>query len=131
VEQSQPQENTAIINDSYSEKYKDIYLNTKNVLYNLYPSIFNDISLRQEPEILKRITIYWVSSMSLIRLIAVYWPCAQTILCVSVMYLLEALVAELEGFTFKSVIPSQAKLVSVFSFGMSVVSILAIIFMSK
>jgi hypothetical protein len=47
------------------------------------------------------------------------------------MYLLEALVAEFEGFTSKSIIPSQAKLVSVFSFGMSAVSILAIIFMSK
>jgi len=131
VEQSQPEENTAILSDSYSEKYKGIYLNIRNVLYNLYPSIFNDISLRQEPEILKRLMIYWISSMSLIRLIAVYWPCTQTILCVSVMYLLEALVAEFEGFTFKSIIPSQAKLVSVFSFGMSAVSILAIIFMSK
>ena len=75
---------------------------------------------------LARALVYWASAMSLVRVMAlIFWPCYPLLLCVSIMYILEALAFEYEGYTAQTVTPGKARMVSRFSF---LISLLLCIF---
>ena len=86
-----------------------------------YPSIVCERYSQQDP-MMPRLFMYWVSAMSLVRVIAVCVPCTLTCLSVSVMYVLEGLVAEYEGYTALCVHATVARAISVFSFSMSLLA---------
>ena len=86
----------------------------------MYPSIFRD-AINSEHSTLARIIVYWVAAMSLVRVFALIFQNAGFYMCVSVMYLLEGLVAEYEGFTSCTIPAGTARLISSFSFCMSLV----------
>ena len=86
-----------------------------------YPSLVSDMYSRQDV-MMPRLFVYWVSAMSLVRLIAVCTLSSATYLSVAVMYALEGLVAEYEGYTMLTMYATHARVISVFSFSMSLMS---------
>jgi hypothetical protein len=59
---------------------------------------------------------------------ALVWPCTPTLITVAIMYLLEALSVEFEGFTHKTVKADYARRFSLFCAAMSLFSFLLAIF---
>jgi hypothetical protein len=109
---------------SISSKARQI----KVMILGLYPSIFKESILEEHPAILSRILMYWIAAMSLTRLMAVCWTCAPTLITVAIMYALEALAIEYEGFTFHTAKSEYARKVSLFSLGMCIISCVMAIF---
>jgi hypothetical protein len=85
----------------------------------LYVSVFRD-TINCENATLARAMVYWAASMSLVRVIAVYFRSPELYLAVAVFYFLEGLVAEYEGFSAGTIKRRTARLVSLFSFGFAV-----------
>ena len=84
----------------------------------LYVSIFRD-PIDNENETLMRVMVYWTGSMSLVRLLAVVLQTYELFCAVSVLYALEALVAEFEGFGTGTVTRRTARMISLLSFALS------------
>lgn len=96
----------------------------KETIVDFYLSIFNDLGCSDERHnaAFKRMLMYWVSAMSLVRVVAIGFPGAPTFIAVAAMYTLEGLVFEFEGFTHKTVKPESARKISMFCLGMCAVS---------
>jgi len=120
--------NNENIDDCKKEEEKSKIRQVKAMFLGLYPSLFKDPILEEHPAILSRILMYWIAAMGLTRLMAVCWTCAPTLITVAIMYALEALAIEYEGFTFQTTKSEYARKVSLFSFGMCIVSCLMAIF---
>jgi hypothetical protein len=114
--------------DCKKEEEKSKIRQVKAMFLGLYPSLFKDPILEEHPAILSRILMYWIAAMGLTRLMAICWTCAPTLITVAIMYALEALAIEYEGFTFQTAKSEYARKVSLFSFGMCIVSCLMAIF---
>ena len=120
-------------NDKNAECQREVAVKSKSrqvmaMILGLYPSLFKDPILEEHPAILSRVLMYWIAAMSLTRLMAVCWTCAPTLITFAIMYALEALAIEYEGFTFQTAKSEYARKVSLFSFGMCVISCLMAVF---
>jgi hypothetical protein len=102
-----------------------IFFRWWNSLLDIYYLLFVDSA--SEP-IFMRVFMYWVAAMSLTRVMVLVWPCVPTLITVAVMYLLEALAIEFEGFTHKTVKHDYARKFSMFCLVMSLFSFLLAIF---
>jgi hypothetical protein len=86
-------------------------------LASAYSSAYGD-ALNREHAALGRALVYWASAMSLVRVVALLlFPNDALLVCVAIMYLLEGLVAEYEGFTTGAISQETARIISRFSFG--------------
>lgn len=99
-----------------------------NSLLDVYHSLFVDSAIRDSEPIFMRVFMYWMAAMSLVRVMALVWPCTPTLITVAIMYLLEALSVEFEGFTHKTVKADYARRFSLFCAAMSLFSFLLAIF---
>jgi hypothetical protein len=81
---------------------------------NLNVAFFIDDAHRDHA-LLRRVFAYWTGSMSLARLVAIAAPSFDTFSVVCLMYLMEALAFEYEGFTAQTVIAHRARMVSLVS----------------
>ena len=106
----------------------EVFFRWWNGLLDIYFLLFVDSAGSVSEPMFVRVFMYWMAAMSLTRVIAVGWPCASTLITVAVMYLLEALAIEFEGFTHKTVRPDYARKFSLFCVGMSFSSFLLAIF---
>jgi len=70
-------------------------------------------------ELINRFLIYWIAAMSLVRVMVVLMPGVQTLSTVALMYVLEGLAVEYEGFTTRTMDQKTARMVSFFSFTVS------------
>ena len=86
----------------------------------LYVSIFRE-TLNNENAALSRALVYWAAAMSLVRLLALVFLSFDLFAAVVLMYVLEGLVAEYEGFTAGTIKHRTARLISLFSFGIALV----------
>ena len=87
-------------------------------LATLYVSVFRS-AVDSENGTLSRVMIYWTASMSLVRLMAVGFRTTELFCAVAVLYCLEALVAEYEGFSSGTINRRTARTISLLSFGLS------------
>lgn len=76
-----------------------------------YPKLFDEEFVKDN-HFIARLIIYYVASASLTRLVMVCIPCTGTYVCVTVLYGLQALSMEYEGFTGRSLPASNARLIS-------------------
>jgi hypothetical protein len=91
----------------------------KNELFaTLYVSVFRD-AINSENGALRRVMVYWASAMSLTRVMALCFRIPELYCTVAVMYLLEALVAEYEGFSAGTIQRRTARSISMLSFNIS------------
>jgi hypothetical protein len=105
-----------------------VFLRWWNSLLDVYYSLFVDSAIRDSEPIFMRVFMYWMAAMSLVRVMALVWPCAPTLITVAIMYLLEALSVEFEAFTHKTVKADYARRFSLFCAAMSLFSFLLAIF---
>jgi hypothetical protein len=84
----------------------------------LYVSVFRD-AINSEHAALQRVMVYWASAMSLTRVMALCFRIPELYCTVAVMYLLEALVAEYEGFSAGTIQRRTARSISILSFNIS------------
>ena len=85
-------------------------------LATLYVSIFRE-TVNNENATLGRVMAYWAAAMSLVRALALLFLSIDLFVAVIVMYVLEGLVAEYEGFSSSTIKRKTARLISCFSFG--------------
>ena len=74
--------------------------------------------------LLARTFIYYVACMSLVRVVAVCMPGPGTCACVAVMYAMQALAAEYEGFSAKTSPPHACRVICYLCTVMSICSAL-------
>lgn len=89
-------------------------------LATMYPSIFLEEAASPR---LARFMMYWVAAMSLVRALTVCVPTPELFAAVGIMYVLEALVAEYEGFTAQSIHQETARSISLFSLTIALLSV--------
>jgi hypothetical protein len=116
---------TSFLSFSLPNMKIDVFLGWCSGLLELYYLLFID---SVSDIFFMRVFMYWVAAMSLSRAVALCWPCTPTLITVAVMYLLEALAVEFEGFTHKTVRPEYARKFSLFCLGMCLFSFLLTIF---
>jgi len=88
-------------------------------LASLYVSVFRD-AINYEHVVLTRVIVYWAAAMSLVRVGCFFFPIPECFCLAALMYWLEGLVAEYEGFSTGTIPRKTARTVSVLSFGFSV-----------
>ena len=98
----------------FPRHFPDPYLAT------LYVSVFRE-SINSENETLARVMVYWAAAMALVRLLALFFLSFDLLMAVAMMYALEGLVAEYEGFTSGTIKRKTARLISCFSLAFALV----------
>jgi hypothetical protein len=89
----------------------------------LYASVFQDV-INSENATLGRVMVYWASAMSLTRVLALCFRLPEMFCLVALMYFLEGLVAEYEGYSANTIQQGTARTISLCSFGFSVAILL-------
>ena len=85
-------------------------------LATMYVSIFRE-TINYENAALSRVTVYWAAAMSLVRALALWFQTVELFWAVVIMYVLEGLVAQYEGFNTGTIKRKTARLITLFSFG--------------
>lgn len=118
-----------IIDDSESDnttapttKWPRVKLAWEKIIF-LYPSLFRD-SAANESLILVRYLLYWNACSSIVKFFFLVYPTFTFLILIAVLYMFDCLVYEYEGFTANTLIPQKARLMSFFSLGMSVLSLM-------
>ena len=91
-------------------------------LATMYSSIFKDV-VNSEHVVLTRVLVYWAAAMSLVRALALVFRSFELCVCVCLMYVLEGLVAEYEGFSSCTVPPKTARMISSISFFLALMTL--------
>jgi len=96
----------------------------------LYPSLFSedyarDVCAGHVHKTSCRLFMYWASTMSLVRIMAIYFPITPLFLTLSVVYFFEFLVFQYEGVTLQIfLLPSKSRIMSILAMSMSLFSVL-------
>lgn len=85
----------------------------------LYPSLFKDENLDKV-----RYLLYWNACSSIVKFSFLVYPTAYMLVLISILYIFDFLVYEYEGFTANTLIYQKARIISSFSLGMSILSII-------
>ena len=88
----------------------------------LYPSLFKDPN-SVESLILVRYFLYWNVCSSIVKLVFLVYPTFSLIILITILYIFDCFVYEYEGFTANSLNYQKARLMTLFSFGMSILSL--------
>ena len=91
----------------------------------LYASVFENV-IHSENATLGRVMVYWASAMSLTRVLALCFRIPEMFCLVALMYFLEGLVAEYEGFSANTIHESTARTISMCSFSFSIAILLVL-----
>jgi len=95
-----------------------LFFDSRSYIATLYVSVFRSV-VDSENTTLSRCMVYWAASMSLVRLVAIGFRTTELFCAVAVLYCLEGLVAEYEGFSSGTINRRTARTISIFSFGLS------------
>lgn len=90
-------------------------------LLKLYPSLFREEYTMTSTE--NRYLLFWLACISMVRLFTVFQPTLILFILMSVLYIFQYLVFEYEGFTAKTMHPRKARIMSISSAVMSVLTI--------
>jgi hypothetical protein len=92
-------------------------------LLHLYPSLFNEEYNASPIHMQKahaRVFMYWIVTMSVVRIMAICMPCIPLFLTLSVIYFFEFFIFQYEGLTLRVFLfPTKAKIMSILAISMS------------